>query len=187
MEPGHPSRPSRPGRPARLTRPGGGSSVVHYNKNLFRAAGLDAPKEDWTFDDLLTAARRLNRPEQLWGARFDDYLGCYILYGGRAAPDYSRVTVSNPTNQGVLQFLRDLWARHNVAPPPGPQFRDKSPDQQFAEGRVAITMRHSIQLRFMRKIDGFEVQVRSVLRRKRCSLSPRVLDWFRPPTESAPR
>jgi multiple sugar transport system substrate-binding protein len=133
--------------------------VVHYNKNLFRAAGLDAPKEDWTFDDLLSAARRLNRPEQLWGARFDDYLGCYILYGGRAAPDYSRVTVSNPTNQGVLQFLRDLWARHNVAPPPGPQFRDKSPEQQFAEGRVAITMRHSIQLRFMRKIDGFEWDV----------------------------
>ena len=59
----------------------------------------------------------------------------------------------------MLQFLRDLWARHNVAPPPGPQFRDKSPDQQFAEGRVAITMRHSIQLRFMRKIDGFEWDV----------------------------
>ena len=97
--------------------------VVHYNKNLFRAAGLDAPKEDWTFDDLLTAARRLNRPEQLWGARFDDYLGCYILYGGRAAPDYSRVTVSNPTNQGVLQFLRDTAQRAPGAAQRGPPRR----------------------------------------------------------------
>jgi multiple sugar transport system substrate-binding protein len=133
--------------------------VVHYNKQALRAVGLDAPKDEWTFDDLLTTARRLNKPDVQWGARFDDYLGCYILYGGRATPDFSRVTVNNPTNEGVLQWLRDLWARHNVAPPPGPEFRDKSPEQQFADGRVAMTMRHSIQLRFMRRITDFEWDV----------------------------
>ena len=133
--------------------------VVHYNKSAFKAAGLDAPKDDWTFDDLLTTARRLNKPDVQWGARFDDYTGCYVLYGGRAQPDFSKVTVSNPINQGVLQFIRDLWARHNVAPPPGQQFRDKAAEAQFAEGRVAMTMRHSIQLRFMRNINGFEWDV----------------------------
>ena len=133
--------------------------VVHYNTTAFRAVGLDAPKDDWTFDDLIAAARRLNKPESQWGARFDDYLGCYVLYGGRTTPDFSRVTVSNPTNEGLLQTLRDLWARHNVAPPPDPAARDKPPEQQFADGRVAMTMRHSIQLRFMRKITNFEWDV----------------------------
>ena len=133
--------------------------VVHYNKNAFKAVGLDAPKDDWTFDDLLAAARKLNKPDQQWGARFDDYLGCYILYGGRAPQDFSKITVNNPTNEGVLQFLRDLWAKHQVAPPPGQQFRDKPAEQHFADGRVAMTMRHSIQLRFMRKITNFEWDV----------------------------
>lgn len=69
------------------------------------------------------------------------------------------MTINNPVNEGLLQWLRDLWAKHNVAPPPGPQFRDKSPEQQFVDGRVAMTMRHSIQLRFMRKISDFDWDV----------------------------
>ena len=134
--------------------------VVHYNKSAFKAVGLDAPKDDWTWDDLLAAARKLNKPGQQWGARFDDYLGCYVLYGGRATPDLAKITVNNPTNEGVLQLLRDLWARHQVAPPPGKEYRDAPAEQQFAEGRVAITMRHSIQLRYLRsKITSFDWDV----------------------------
>ncbi len=134
--------------------------VVHYNKNAFQAVGLEVPKDGWTFDDLLTAARKLNKPGTQWGARFDDYLGCYVLYGGRATPDFSKVTINNPVNEGVLQWLRDLWAKHGVAPPPGKEYRDAPPEQQFAEGRVAMTMRHSIQLRYMRsKITGFDWDV----------------------------
>jgi multiple sugar transport system substrate-binding protein len=134
--------------------------VVHYNKSAFKAAGLDAPKDDWTWDDLLATARKLNKPGGQWGARFDDYLGCYVLYGGRATPDLSKITVNNPTNEGVTQLLRDLWAKHQVAPPPGKEFRPVSPEQQFAEGNVAMTMRHSIQLRYMRNtINNFEWDV----------------------------
>ena len=37
------------------------SLVVYYNKDLFDAAGLDHPAEDWTWDDFLATAKALTR------------------------------------------------------------------------------------------------------------------------------
>jgi multiple sugar transport system substrate-binding protein len=126
--------------------------VVHYNKDALKSAGIAEPKEGWTWDDVVTAGKALTRGSQ-WGCRFDDRSRNFLLYGGRSTPDLSRITVNNPTNVAMIQTLRDLWERHGVAPPA--EARGGSIEQSFHDGRAAMIMLHSIQLRATRKITSF--------------------------------
>jgi multiple sugar transport system substrate-binding protein len=51
--------------------------VVAYNRDLLERAGIEAPTDDWTWDDFLAIARRLTRDGDadgrvgVWGAGFD--------------------------------------------------------------------------------------------------------------------
>lgn len=46
--------------------------VVAYNRDVLERAGIDAPTDDWTWEDFLGMARRLTRAgDGVWGAAFD--------------------------------------------------------------------------------------------------------------------
>jgi multiple sugar transport system substrate-binding protein len=59
-----------------------GPIILGYNKDAFDAAGLDYPAEDWTLDDLATAAKALTIPGQQWG------FGPRIGLGNETAPAF---------------------------------------------------------------------------------------------------
>ena len=40
------------------------AAVLHYNPALFGEAGVPAPNEDWTWEDMIEAARALHRPDR---------------------------------------------------------------------------------------------------------------------------
>jgi multiple sugar transport system substrate-binding protein len=52
-----------------------GPILLGYNKDLFDAAGMDYPTEEWTIEDFATAAKALSIPGQQWGGGQDIGLG----------------------------------------------------------------------------------------------------------------
>jgi len=100
--------------------------VLFYNKTLFDQAGLEYPQPDWTWDDLIVAAKTLTR--DLDGDGFIDQFGISITssilnvvpiiwsYGGdMLSPDLMRCTFNErPAMQG-LQFFHDLIFKYKVS------------------------------------------------------------------------
>lgn len=93
-------------------------NIIYYNKDLFDAAGVAYPSEDWTWDDFLAAAEKLTQKDangmttvyalaaeggkwakwvnQNGGAIFDDYV------------NPSRCLLAEPASVGGIQFFADL-------------------------------------------------------------------------------
>ena len=107
--------------------------VFYYNKNLFDAAGLDYPTEEWTWDDLLNAAEQLtvtddNGNVTQWGIQIPDGWGdAYwtrgilpIIYqngGDIISADGTTTTgyMDSPETVAALQWYTDLFLTHKVA------------------------------------------------------------------------
>ena len=105
------------------------SLVVYYNRDLFTAAGVPEPADDWTWDDFLAAAQTLTR--DLDGDGMTDQYGAGVeasLYrispfvwqnGGRIVDD-----PANPSQLGLtrepslvaLEWFVALQTEHGVVP-----------------------------------------------------------------------
>ncbi|HEY3291477.1 MAG TPA: extracellular solute-binding protein [Anaerolineae bacterium] len=107
------------------------SVQMFYNKDLFKAAGAPLPDANWTFDDLITACKRIQdknmnmkcigfsnqvMPDPSWWA----YLVPWIKgYGGDVlSADGKLSTLSSPEALAGIQAYADLWLKSNVAAAP---------------------------------------------------------------------
>ena len=132
--------------------------ALFYNKTLFDEAGVDYPTDDWTFDDLLAAAKTLTRDRDGDG-KADQYgfmleLGTHRwpiavwAFGGRVVDEKSRRFLLDSTEaiDGV-QWYADLINRHHVAPAVT-SYEDMNMFEQFASGRIAMTFssRHFVDI-----------------------------------------
>ncbi len=100
--------------------------VIYYNMDLFDAAGLPYPSDDWAWDQFLSLAKKLVVPSKQWG--FIPPSGSYALQGwvwsnggDFLSPDGSQALgfVDSPKTVEAVQWLADLRLVHGVAPPPG--------------------------------------------------------------------
>jgi multiple sugar transport system substrate-binding protein len=105
------------------------SLVVYYNQDLFDAAGLSYPADDWTWDDFLAAAQRLTvdldgdgRPDQ-YGAGIEPTLNRLAPFiwqaGGELVDDPqnpTRLALDSPAAQVGMQWFVNLQAEHGVVP-----------------------------------------------------------------------
>ena len=106
--------------------------ALYYNKKLFDDAGLPYPTENWTWNDLLSAARKLtidgNKdgvPEQ-WGiqmnANWENGFEYWVAAaGGRLISEDGKKIVGymdSPEAIRALKFYADLYHKYRVAPPP---------------------------------------------------------------------
>lgn len=115
-----------------------------YNKALFDEAGIDYPTEDWTWDDLLTAAEELTDEEAgVYGIlaplnrqegyhNFIHQNGGYVLSEDKTQSGFRE----NETIEAV-QWYADLSVEHGVSPT-GNQFADNSNLTFFQSGRGAM-------------------------------------------------
>jgi len=100
--------------------------VVYYNKDMFDAAGVPYPKDDWTWDDMLAAAKALTNPDDgTFGfARLPSYsdwqVEPWVLSAGGKLINDERTewTMVGPEAESAFKFLADLVNEHKVAPPP---------------------------------------------------------------------
>lgn len=101
-----------------------GPIIMGYNKDLFDAAGMAYPADDWTMDDMLETAKALTTAD-VWG--FSDYyglnneqgIGLVGPWGGDVLDDTeTKILLDTPEAKAGLQFFADLIHVHKVAPLP---------------------------------------------------------------------
>jgi len=142
--------------------------MLYYNKDLFKAAGLDPEKPPATWDDLLKAAQALTKPG-VWGFNTHTdthwYLSAMIMQNGGKIFDGKKVVYNSPEGIEALQFWGDLVTKHKVMP--ANQHAQASAD--FIAGKVAMMMRSSSSLTAVSTDAKFQVGVAPLPCKKVCS------------------
>ena len=106
--------------------------VVFYNKDLFRAAGLDAPTANWNWDEFVSDAQKLTidrdkdgRIDQFGVSFYDNVNPQGHIYwmpfvwsagGDIFSPDYKELTLTEDHALAGIQFYAALRNYYHVAP-----------------------------------------------------------------------
>lgn len=109
--------------------------VVYYNKDLFRRAGVEEPKNGWTQAEFLAKALKIRKKTGMFGISFEEeplfYLPYIMSEGG------SFFDIESENSQRALDFYADLRKKYHVAPR-----RDESASatmaQMFLQGKLAM-------------------------------------------------
>ena len=96
-----------------------------YNATLFKRAGVPLPNDNWTWDDMLDAARKLTRAGETWG--FQTGYGwekSWLQFIRAAGGDYvnkeaTKTVCNTPPAVEAMQWVVDLVLKHRVMAPPG--------------------------------------------------------------------
>ncbi len=124
-------------------------ACVFYNKDLFDAAGVSYPADDWTWDDMLTKAKALTKKDE--NGRIVQY-GFYgwawqnFLYGNGGAlvdnvKNPTKTKLDDPLSIEGLQFYADLTHKYQVMPTPVALANlGMGVDLMFSTGRLAMFM-----------------------------------------------
>jgi sn-glycerol 3-phosphate transport system substrate-binding protein len=123
--------------------------VMYYNKDAFRAAGLDPERPPATWDELIAMGKKLTQPDgSQWGAMIPSTGYPYWMFGALAMQN-GQVLMNNngdttyfddPAVVGALQFWKDLGEKHRIMPKGTIEWGTLR--QNFLEGKTAI-MWHS--------------------------------------------
>ena len=126
---------------------------LFYNKDLFDAAGVAYPTDDWTYDDMLAAAQELTKDgdgdgkTDVWGMFVQPD---HILYDPMVAanggsvldPANKKCNLTEPAALESLQWIVDAVYTHEVSPPPGLVGAEEGQFKAgvFPSGRVAMVV-----------------------------------------------
>lgn len=120
-----------------------GYTGLLYNEELLARAGHKPPDGTWSWEKLLEVARTGSKVSgdpntDVYGFNpLIDYLGLTPIVRGNGADfldkEGKKFTLSNRAGIDSLNYVRDLWIRHRVAPPLG-----SSISELFVSGRIAM-------------------------------------------------
>jgi len=149
------------------------SLVVYYNRDLFDAAGLPHPADDWTWDEFLAAARALTQDLDGDG-RADQYgvgiepsifrLAPFVwAAGGELVVLESglrpiRLALDSRAAREAVEWFVALQTEHGVVPDALNEAAESS-ESRFLNGRTAMFFNSRRGTPTARAIDGFEWDV----------------------------
>ncbi|MCL1863704.1 MAG: sugar ABC transporter substrate-binding protein [Defluviitaleaceae bacterium] len=114
---------------------------LYFNKDMFDAAGIPYPTDNWTWDDMAAAAQALTIRDGAsttqWGLAPIDFGGIwYSMIGqaGDAVVDANMNLSMGPGLRRTLEFMYRLTNEYQVTPQPGGGLGDL-----FAAGMAAMT------------------------------------------------
>ena len=117
--------------------------VLYYNRTLFDRDEMAYPTADWTWDDLLEAAKKLTKRDShgrliQQGLVAGDAEFWVLWNGGRYWNEAgTRSRINSPAAREALQFYHDLEFKYHVCPTPT-ELRDISGDVNFQNNRAAM-------------------------------------------------
>lgn len=117
--------------------------VLFYNQDLFDAAGVAYPTDDWTWTDVLAAADQLTDPaNRVWGihqpVQFWEFYKVAQQAGGGLVLDPT-VQIDTPENREALQYLVDKTAVHGVMPTAA-EMSGLSDTDMFLSGQLGMVV-----------------------------------------------
>jgi multiple sugar transport system substrate-binding protein len=126
-------------------------ALLYYNRRTFDEANEPYPRADWTWDDYISAAKRLTkrdptdrdnpRKAEIWGSSITTgWWGEWLIYvrqsGGQLfTNDVNRCLLDSPEAIRGMQFYYGKIYTHRVSPEPG-----FGPDQGFMSGKIAMEL-----------------------------------------------
>ena len=119
--------------------------VVYYNKDIFDAAGVEYPNENWDWDTFLANTQKLVKKDgdttTQWAYCEGDWWAWYMTWmyqnGGKLIDDDGNATVNSEANVEAMQFYQDLMYKYEVMPKPE-QITDTGADPLFSQGKLAM-------------------------------------------------
>jgi multiple sugar transport system substrate-binding protein len=125
-----------------------GTRIILYNKDLFKASGVQEFGKTVTWPELLDAAKKItNKDKGIYGFAFaggERWVALYEGYGHFAiqnnahfiSDDMTKVTVNTPEMLEVFNFYKELA---QYAPPDAVNWNDQSIyQQQFIDGKIGF-------------------------------------------------
>ena len=120
------------------------TKALFYRKDLFREAGLSAPR---TWEEQLNAALALHDPPRVYGIGLpgareyetDDNFFFYLWSaGGRFFDEKGHCALNSEAGVKALEFYCDLVNKHHVAQPEVTTYNRKQTRRLFEAGRLAM-------------------------------------------------
>jgi multiple sugar transport system substrate-binding protein len=113
--------------------------VFYYNKKLFDAAGVEYPTDDWTWDNVVEAGKKLtNKEKNQYGTgipgMIDRGLWHWMAGADLHTPDYQKSLLDSPESISVYKWLWDLVYTYKIAPVPDPSANTNP----FISGQIAM-------------------------------------------------
>ena len=140
--------------------------VMYYNKDMFKAAGLDPAKPPSTWDELVSAGKKLTKPDgSQWGLMIPSTGYPYWMFGaltmqtGQTLMDISgnKTHFTAPGTVKALEFWRSLGADHKVMPEGTIEWGTLR--KNFLEGRTAMMWHSTGNLTTVKKNAKFDFGV----------------------------
>ena len=140
--------------------------VMYYNKDAFRAAGLDPEKPPATWDELVAAGKKLTKADgSQWGVMIPSTGYPYWMFGALTMQngqvlmngDGNETYFDHPDVVGALQFWKDLGSKYEVMPSGTIEWGTLR--QNFLEGKTAIMWHSTGNLTAVKNNAGFDFGV----------------------------
>jgi multiple sugar transport system substrate-binding protein len=118
--------------------------MLIYNMDLFDAAGIPYPTDDWTWEDELAAAQAIANPEEdIWGTYnamhhiWEFYKRIAQNGGSLFTEDGSAFAINSPQNVETLQWMQDLIWKYHVMPNEEER-ADRGENELFGSGKLGM-------------------------------------------------
>jgi len=139
------------------------SLVVYFNRDRFRAAGLRDPAPDWTYDDFLAAARKLERgPGHAVGVEPSTIRAAPFVWsaGGELVDDSDGPTRFTLDTAAARRGLASLFAlRREGLAPNAEETESRGLDARFLDGELAMFLSSRREVPTLRTIKDFDWDV----------------------------
>jgi multiple sugar transport system substrate-binding protein len=117
--------------------------AIYYNVEQFERAGIPLPTDNWTWDTLLDAAKRLAKPESgQWGYWFHAWQHWLWSAGGDIMTQEKggkwRSHLADAASVEAFQFLADMTYKHKVQPASKQDTGGLNDMNTFMAGKLAM-------------------------------------------------
>lgn len=155
------------------------SIAVFYNKDLFDAAGVEYPSDDWTWDQFVETAKALTK-DGVYGVAIQptgQQFGYDYIYGngGQLFDENGKCVVNSPENAEAFKKMYDVIAA-GYSPTVEMQVETDA-DTMFQSGMVAMTFNGSWQMGVYKDAFGDRVGVAALPTMKEKKTISHGLSW----------